>query len=194
MQNIEVKYVNEAGEEKTGWISRSVAVSGFVFCKDQKGHWYILANQRGEGTPDYQGYWNSICGYLDYNENANEAIKREVFEETGLDIRSSSFIPYFVNSCPKENRQNVTIRFYNILEGDITQWMNFSTKNSETNEVSSIRWIPISDINKYDWAFEHNELINYTYNTFINIPFWKRWLINWYNKTIIKPLVFKLYR
>lgn len=194
MQNFPVDYIDEqSGEKKTAWISRSVAVSGFVFCKDQKGKWYILANQRGKGTPDYQGYWNSICGYLDYDENANEAIQREVREETGLSLRSSNFIPYFINSNPKENRQNVTIRFYKILDGDITNWMNFSTDKMEKDEVANIRWIPIDEIENYVWAFNHNELIKFTFNTFINIPWWKRKIINWYNKHIINILIKQLY-
>lgn len=194
MQNFPVDYIDkESGEKKTAWISRSVAVSGFVFCKDQKGHWYILANQRGKGTPDYQGYWNCICGYLDYDENVNEALRREIIEETGLYVQGSNLIPYFVNSSPKENRQNVTVRFYTILEGDITKWMYFSKDKMEKDEVADIRWIPISDISSYYWAFDHDKIITYTFNTFINIPFWKRWIINWYNKNIIWPLVINSY-
>lgn len=194
MQNFPVDYIDkESGEKKTAWISRSVAVSGFIFCKDQNNKWYVLANQRGEGTPDFQGYWNCICGYLDYDENTNQALKREICEETGLDVRSTSLIPYFVNSNPKENRQNVTIRFYSILKGDITKWMNFSTDKMEKNEVANIRWISIDDISQYNWAFGHEDLIKYTYNTFINIPFWKHWIINWYNKNIIWPLVAQTY-
>ena len=194
MQNFPVDYIDEqSGEKKTAWISRSVAVSGFIFCKDQKGKWYVLANQRGKGTPDYQGYWNCVCGYLDYNENANQAIKREVSEETGLDLRSSTFIPYFVNSNPKENRQNVTIRFYKILDGDITNWMNFSKDKMEKDEVANIRWIPIDEIENYKWTFSHNDLIKFTFNTFVNIPWWKRKIINWYNKHIINILIRQLY-
>ena len=42
---------------KTFWVSRSCAVAVFVFA-NIKGIWYVLANQRGKGCPDYQGYWN----------------------------------------------------------------------------------------------------------------------------------------
>ena len=195
MQNFPVDYIDEqSGEKKTAWISRSVAVSGFIFCKDQKGKWYVLANQRGKGTPDYQGYWNCVCGYLDYDENANEAMKREVYEETGLDLHSYKFIPYFVNSNPKENRQNVTIRFYKILEGNTSDWSNFSKDKMEKDEVADIKWIRVNEIGDYQWAFNHNDLINFTYNTFINISWWKRIIINWYNTHIISQLVNTLYK
>jgi len=195
MENFPVDYIDkETGEKKVAWISRSVAVSGIVFCKDLDGDWCILANKRGKGTPDFQGYWNCICGYLDYDENANQAMNREIFEETGLDIPGRRFIHYFVNSNPKENRQNVTIRFYCILKSDITEWSNFSKDKMEKDEVADIKWIKVKDINDYQWAFNHNDLINYTYNTFVNISWWKRIIINWYNTHIIKQLVESLYK
>ena len=34
-----------------------------------------------------------------------------------------------------------------------------SSRGGETNEVSDIKWIPIEDINKYQWAFNHKETI-----------------------------------
>ena len=131
---------------------------------------------------------------LDYDENANQAMNREIYEETGLDIPGRRFIPYFVNSNPKENRQNVTIRFYCILKSDITEWCNFSKEKMEKDEVSDIKWIKVKDIENYQWAFNHNELINYTYNTFVNISWWKRVIINWYNTHIIRQLVESLYK
>jgi hypothetical protein len=36
----------------------------------------------------------------------------------------------------------------------------FTTKNSEKDEVSNIRFIRLSDIGMYQWAFNHETLIN----------------------------------
>lgn len=167
------------------WISRSCAVAGFIFCKTPEGDWYVLANQRGPGTPDFQGYWNCPCGYLDYNEDSKEAIKREVWEETGLSLYSDQFREYSINTDPiKSNHQNITIRYYSILDKNILHWSNFSKDHMEPNEVSDIKWIPIKDINEYPWAFGHRDLILEIYNKRINIPFWKKWLIKLYNKFI----------
>ena len=66
---------------KTYWISRSMAVSCFVFAPIN-GEWHVLANQRGTGTPDYQGYWNVPCGYLDFDETTKHGALREVFDAT----------------------------------------------------------------------------------------------------------------
>ena len=77
----------ETGEHagETVWVHRSIAVAGFIFCKIND-EWCVLANQRGEGAPDFQGYWNCPCGYLDFDETLAEACSREIYEETGVKI------------------------------------------------------------------------------------------------------------
>lgn len=32
-----------------GWFSRSVSVVTFIFCKNKRGRWCVLASQRGKG-------------------------------------------------------------------------------------------------------------------------------------------------
>lgn len=75
------------------WISRSVAVVAFVFGYDEDEREYILAEQRGPGTPDpeFRGCWCLPCGYVDFDETIEEAASREVFEETGLKIDSEDW-------------------------------------------------------------------------------------------------------
>lgn len=111
MKNYPIKI--ETGEHagETVWIHRSIAVVGFVFCKINN-EWCVLANQRGEGAPDFQGYWNCPCGYLDFDETLAEACSREIYEETGAKVEPSALYMCSINDDPKDsNRQNVTMRF-----------------------------------------------------------------------------------
>lgn len=104
----------ETGEHagETVWVHRSIAVAGFIFCKIND-EWCVLANQRGEGAPDFQGYWNCPCGYLDFDETLAEACSREIYEETGVKIEPSALYMCSVNDDPKDsNRQNVTMRVH----------------------------------------------------------------------------------
>ena len=138
---------------KEYWISRSVAVVGFVF-KIINDDIHILANKRGPGTPDFQGCWNCPCGYLDWNETLEQAVIREIREECGITIMNPIFIG--IDSNPSSNRQNVTVRYYTIYTGTD----NLSVgEGGEENEVSDIKWINVKDIDNYQWAFNHNELI-----------------------------------
>ena len=141
---------------KEYWYSRSVACTMLAFSKNKEGEWCVLANKRGEGTPDYQGFWNLVSGYLDFNENGEQCIQREVYEETGLFINLNKIQFLNVNTDPKNNRQNVSLQYYSILDNQVN---DFNTENSETNEVSEISWIPISKVDNYRWAFGHDNLI-----------------------------------
>ena len=99
-------------EGKTYWIARNTAVTCFVFAPID-GEWCVLANKRGKTAPDYQGYWNCPCGYVDFDETTAEAAKREVFEETGVKLDKVTFWTF--SDSPKDNKQNITFRYYAIL-------------------------------------------------------------------------------
>jgi 8-oxo-dGTP pyrophosphatase MutT (NUDIX family) len=149
-----------AGE--TLWSGRYCAVAAFVFCKIH-GVWHVLANQRGEGTPDFQGYWNCPCGYLDM-EKAENACSRETFEETGVKIDPSKWTLFGVETDPEYcNNGNVTLRYITVLEygkdNIFTSMEAVLNGEGEKNEVATIQWIPIKDIENYEWAFNHKRRI-----------------------------------
>ena len=140
---------------KEYWVARNVAVVCFVFAPIN-GEWCVLANQRGKGTPDFQGLWNAPCGYLDYDETTKEAARREVYEETGIRLKHAKFWSF--EDSPSSNLQNVTFRYYSIITNPQPNTISVSTegRGGEADEVGAISWIPISKIGDFEWAFEHN--------------------------------------
>lgn len=140
---------------KLYWYSRSVAVSNFVFAKNNLGTWCILANKRGAGTPDYSGFWNVPCGYLDFGETVEEAAQRETFEETNVFVKKEDIQLFHINSDPSSNRQNVVFSFKSIM-GDCCDNIRLSMEESEKNEVDEIKWIPLEEVGDYKWAFDHD--------------------------------------
>jgi len=159
-------------DNKEYWISRAIAAVVCIFAKDIKGNPYILAVQRGSGTPDpeFVGAYCVPCGYLDYDETVVQAAQREVREETGLNFLISDFKLMSINDNPKDDkRQNVTFRYViNSLVPIEDLRKLLSDKNSEKNEVSDIKFVKIEDISSYRWAFNHDKLIKNTYDN-INI-------------------------
>jgi 8-oxo-dGTP pyrophosphatase MutT (NUDIX family) len=151
MQNFEFEY-----EGKKYWYSRSVAVLGMILGY-KNGDLYLLATKRGKGTPDFQGYWCMPCGYLDYNETTEEAIVREVYEETGIKIDIDLVKLHSIDSIPDDVKQNVTIRY--VLNKDINIDEYSSLVEPDINEVEEISWISLSNIENYKWAFGHLDLI-----------------------------------
>ena len=145
------------GKPKTVFSGRFVAVSGFIFAIVD-GKYSILANLRGEGTPDYQGCWNAVCGFLECFENSKEGIQREIFEECGFIINTDDLKIVHVETEPEEcNNGNVTIRHRAFL-GKIKPTY-VKREGGEENEVDSVKWIPIDDIDNYKWAFNHRKTI-----------------------------------
>lgn len=141
---------------KEYWVARNVAVVCFVFAPIN-GEWCVLANQRGKGTPNYQGLWNCPCGYLDYNETTKQAAIRETYEETGVRLSNAKYWS-FSDNPEKDDLQNVTFRYYSIITHPQPNIISVSTegRGGEADEVGAISWIPISKIGDFEWAFEHN--------------------------------------
>lgn len=159
-------FIIESKDGQKYWISRSCAVASFIFIYDKnKNEYFVLANKRGPGTPNFQGYWNCPCGYIDFDEDAPTAAKREVFEETGYVIDKDKLYIAGVNSDPNQVNQNITIRYYTLLD-------NYPvckpSTGGEEDEVDEIKWISINEIDNYEWAFEHNEIIKSIYLNIIN--------------------------
>lgn len=152
----------ETGREY--WISRSVAVVIAVFANSQFSNSnFVLVVQRGKGTPDpeYIGKYCMPCGYLDFDETCAQAAQRELMEEAGLNFPLSDFKLVSINDNPKgDKRQNLTFRYvvHTSLSIEELELMT-TTKNSEKDEISSIRFIDINNIDIYEWAFNHESLI-----------------------------------
>lgn len=151
----------ETGREY--WISRSVAVVIVFIAFDKNGQKCILAVQRGKGTPDpeYVGKYCLPCGYLDFDESGKEAAARELFEETGVERDFNLFELIAINDDPtSDKRQNITFRyrFISNIPVEVVE-KEFTTKYSEKDEVSSIRFINVKDLDLYEWAFNHEKII-----------------------------------
>lgn len=142
-----------------GWFSRSVAVAGFIFCRNSDGVWCVLGSERGKGTPDFQGYWNCVCGYCEFDLTVAENLVKEVLEETGIKLSADQFTFIGYEDSPTANHQNITFRFGCKIDYAITDIFTFSHEYNEKDEVGDIKWIPLSEVLNYKWAFGHEERI-----------------------------------
>lgn len=155
MKNFQI----EATDGKKYWIARSLAVAGFIFkSNEDRKELYVLANKRGPGTPDFQGYWSCPCGYLDFDETLAEACSREIKEECGLEINPTRLKLHYIEDSPSANRQNVTHRFTTFLDKRENTEIKIGIEG-EQDEVADVKWIPLSDVDNYLWAFGHDKVI-----------------------------------
>lgn len=159
---------------KVYWISRSVAIVAAVF-KTIDNTTYVLANQRGKGAPDYNFKWNITCGYIDFDESGEEACARELLEETGVIVNNpNNFIHVMTKTVPTETRQNIVLRYVLKPDSSIIEPEIFNPKTlvgGEKDEVNDIKWIPLNDVNKYEWAFGHETIIFEMYEEYKKLEY-----------------------
>lgn len=151
--------------------SRSVAVVLVLVARDANGRMYFAIEKRGNKPGlDKPGLWCLPCGYLDWDENGYDAVRREVWEEIGLDLKQyqnevldGTFLdqPWFVKTEPGDNRQNVTLRYSMVIFQEELPKL-IPNNACEPGEVAEAVWALHSDIllGKYQFAFNHDKVID----------------------------------
>ena len=157
---------------KTFWISRSTTVGVYVFCLDQTGVIYTLASKRGPHVHTQQNLWNAPCGYLEYGDSIKETAVKECWEETGVKIPMEKLV-YLGENSEFSRNSDVKHTFYCVLDGLITDYPP-SMANCEPGEVTDVRWIPLDELNKYQFVGQQaKKLYNIGFKLFKRVGIYK---------------------
>ena len=146
--------------------SRSIAILAIIVARDASGRFHVLAGERGPAV-DQSDRWCLVCGYLDWDEDLRDALRREVWEEAGLDLAALEAAgaatipdqPLFLRSDPASHRQNLTAHFPVEIHADALPAP--SAANAEPGEVQQVAWLELSApvVSARPWAFQHEELL-----------------------------------
>ena len=177
------------------WISRAVAVVGIVIGVKNGNISSFLVSQRGPGCPDFVGSWACTCGYLDWDETAEDGVVRELYEELGIKVSSSKANLWKVITDPKRDaRQNVILRYIIPIDQDELEEMveksklamiDSETRGGEHGEVSDVKLISVTDIPNYTWAFNHDDVILEAYDN------WKFYSFGKFTEALSKVIMNK---
>ena len=143
-------------DNKPYWISRSVAVVGVpIFTYNNKT--YVPLAKRSKNMNLEPGKWGLPCGFLDWGESAQEAIRREILEELGFDIYLIATIPNqpsLVITEPNElENDTVSLRYY------IYQTVNELPVLTGSKESENPQWIETNLLSDFKLAFNHLDII-----------------------------------
>ena len=97
--------------------------------------------------PPYEGYWALPGGFVEYGETVEDAVIREVKEETGLDVEIKGLIGVYSRPDRDPRGHVVSIAY-------LTSEVGGRLRGSEETEIGEFDVIP----NKL--AFDHREILS----------------------------------
>lgn len=130
---------------------RPKVTCGAIIKKDNK----ILLTKRN--VAPYKNYWCLPGGHVEQEEKAEEAIKREVKEETSLDFKPK-FFGYYDEIIPKIKWHAVALFFIGKAIGAI---------KIDKSEVKEFKWFSEKEVKKLKLAFINKQVLKDYFN-------WKR--------------------
>jgi len=108
----------------------------------------ILLEKRG--VEPFKGYWCLPGGHVEKFEKVEDTVKREVKEETGLEVEKAEFLFYQDEIIPEINWHAVVLVFKCKVSGRI---------NIQKEEVKEIKWFNLEEALDLKLAFRHKEII-----------------------------------
>ena len=123
----------------------AVTADCVVFSNDLNGLSVLLIERANE---PFKGCWAFPGGFMDMEEDAEDCAKRELKEETGLEIRSMRQLGAFTDVNRDPRGRTVSIAYYAIVEkSDVIG----------ADDASQARWFPIDSIPPL--AFDHDKIL-----------------------------------
>jgi len=108
----------------------------------------ILLTKRS--VSPFQGYWCLPGGHIDDYETAEDAVVREVKEETALLFTTPTFLAFFDELFPEYNFHAVALAFYGPGKG---------APDLMPDEVEEIAWFTLDEALAMPLAFNHLHIL-----------------------------------
>lgn len=124
------------------------AVTAFAFI-EQDGRYLVLER----GQEPYRGRWELPGGFVEAGESPDEAVKREVFEETGLRVEAPSIIGAYTSRYGDDGKWTVDVAFHcQAPPGELRL----------SAESSNAAWVSIKQMPPLAFAGERSALEEFT--------------------------------
>ncbi len=123
------------------YANRGVSIDAVIVKNNQ-----ILLIQRG--AEPFRGYWGTPGGYVNWDETTEETVKREVKEETGLEVVSTQLVGVY--SAPSRHPKQVINLVYLVeVKGDVA---------IHGDDALDLRWFPLDQLPE-QMALDHKQNI-----------------------------------
>jgi 8-oxo-dGTP pyrophosphatase MutT (NUDIX family) len=128
-----------------------VHVAGVCVRETKQGQWVILAARRSSKRSLFPEKWECGGGMVRAGEGFEEALKRQMFEEFGLDVEPWFIVESYQIHIPKKQRIIPGVRFVcRTKQGDV---------KLNDREFSEFKWIKLPLSESLDWIGGIEEII-----------------------------------
>lgn len=101
----------------------------------------LFLAKRGPEARNEQGAWEFPGGGVKFGETLIEAIKREIFEEYGIEIEIHGLLGVFDHILPVEKEHWVSVAY-------VASHLNGEAKIYEPEKCEAIGWFPLENLPK----------------------------------------------
>ena len=117
---------------------------------------YILLIERGNNP--FQGFWAFPGGFVEEGESCEDAVLRELKEETGLSHTDLHQIGTFSDPNRDPRGWIVTVAF--------ASWVNMNDLNPVAgDDAKNVKWFSLYDLPQL--AFDHSAILNKAISVFV---------------------------
>ena len=111
----------------------------------------LLMIKRGPQPSEWEGMWAFPGGFVDYGEDPEDAVIRELFEETGVEGKNP--LPLTILGTPGRDPRKHCIGLFYLVE------VNPDSKPVGGDDAVDAMWININQLNKQNVAGDHSKII-----------------------------------
>lgn len=124
----------------------AVTVDAVVFRRSAPGISVLLIERRND---PFKGYWALPGGFVDMEETLEEAVSRELAEETGLKNIELEQLQAFSAIGRDPRGRTISVVFWGILQNDL--------EPVSGDDAAEARWFNINNLPNL--AFDHDEVL-----------------------------------
>jgi 8-oxo-dGTP diphosphatase len=129
----------------------SVTVDAVVLRESLKGTEFLLI-ERGPSPPEWEGKWAFPGGFVDYGEDPEDAVIRELKEETGIDGENP--ISLAILGEPGRDPRKHCVGLFYIVD------VNPDSEPVGSDDAIHAAWVPLEILNPDNIAGDHIKIIN----------------------------------
>lgn len=131
---------------------------GILFNNENK---ILIDNRKEEGLDGANGKWEVPGGKIEFGESPEDAVKRELLEETGYNVKVKSIIPYSNVSLWEypDCMQHTVIFFY------VCELIDNNHIDIQDKRINTYKWVSSNELEKYDFLQGNKEAIEIAIKT-----------------------------